>query len=194
MAVLILPIAAILASFPFEILLFWTRSAEAARVAAPVARLLTIGTALNGLMVLPYALQLAHGWTSIGLRMNVLLMVTLVPTVWVLATNYGLVGGASAYLGAMCVYVAMGVPLTHRRLLRGAMRRWFAEDVGLVLGVVLLMVGVGRAAITHLIPSHAAIIALPVVWIAALTASTLAAPQIRNQLRAQVSKIRLGYV
>jgi O-antigen/teichoic acid export membrane protein len=194
MAVLILPIAAILASFPFEILVFWTRNTEAALIAAPVARLLTIGTAVNGLMVLPYVLQLAHGWTSIGLRMNILLVITMVPAVWLLASNYGLVGGASGYLGAMFMYLAMGVPLTHRRLLRGAVRKWFTEDVGLTFGVVLLVVGGGRVAMSHLLPARSTMIVLPVIWIAAVTASALAAPEIRQQLFAKMSNINLRYV
>jgi hypothetical protein len=193
MAVAILPVAAVLALFSYDILLLWTRNPEIARNAATIARVLTVGTTLNGLMVLPYALQLAHGWTSIGLRMNIFLVLTLVPAIWILTTHYGAIGGASAYLAMTCVYMALGVPLTHRRLLRGQARRWFVEDIGLATMAVLLVVGVARAVITHTAPSLMAALVLCMVFIAAELAGVLAAPQVRSQIVAELSKIRLGY-
>jgi hypothetical protein len=75
----VLPIAAVISVFSFDVFRLWTGSAEIAHNAAPIASILVIGSALNGLMVLPYSLQLAHGWTSIGLRINFFLIVLLVP-------------------------------------------------------------------------------------------------------------------
>ena len=64
MAVLVLPVAAVIAFFSFDILLLWTGSTKTASVASPIVSVLVIGMALNALMTLPYALQLSHGWTS----------------------------------------------------------------------------------------------------------------------------------
>jgi O-antigen/teichoic acid export membrane protein len=61
MATLILPFAAVMAFFSFDILLVWTRNAETARNASPVLRLLVVGTAINGLMTIPFAL----GWGAV---------------------------------------------------------------------------------------------------------------------------------
>jgi O-antigen/teichoic acid export membrane protein len=193
MAVLILPLAAVLALFSTDILQLWTGNAEVARNAGPIASVLVVGTALNGLMFLPYTLQLAYGWTSIGLRINIFLTVTLVPAIWIMATHYGAVGAASVWVALNCIYMAIGVPLTHRRLLRGETSRWLAEDVGLSLTAGLLVAGLGRALITRPMSPGVAIVSISFVFFGALVAAAFAAPQIRSRLLAELSKIRLGY-
>jgi O-antigen/teichoic acid export membrane protein len=193
MAVLILPLAAVLALFSTGILQLWTRNAEVAHNAGPIASVLVVGTAINGLMHLPYALQLAHGWTSIGLRINILLTITLVPAVWILATHYGAVGAASVWVALNCIYMVIGVPLTHRRLLRGETSRWFVEDVGLSLTAGLLVASLGRVLIARPMSAGWAIISFSVVFLGALVAAAFAAPQIRRRLLSELSKLRLGY-
>jgi O-antigen/teichoic acid export membrane protein len=193
MAALILPLAAVLALFSTDILQLWTRNAEVARIAGPIASVLVVGTAINGMMHLPYALQLAHGWTSIGLRINIFLTVTLVPAIWFMATHYGAVGAASVWVALNCIYMAIAVPVTHRRLLRGETGLWFTEDIGLSLVAVLLVAGLGRALITRPMSPGVAVVSLSVVFFGALVAGAFAAPQIRSRLLAELSKIRLGY-
>src|SRR5258708_1550772 len=54
MLLLIIPPALVLSLFSVEVLQLWTRNAEVARNAGPIATILVLGTALNGLMLLPY--------------------------------------------------------------------------------------------------------------------------------------------
>lgn len=194
MAVLVVPLATVLALFSSDILLLWTRSPEIARNAATIACVLTVGTAINTLMFLPYALQLAHGWVSIGLKMNLGLIILLVSTIWILATRYGGIGAASAYLVLMCLYMAMGVPLTHRRLLKGATTGWFLRDIGLPAAAVLLVGGLGRAFYNHAATPLVAAVSLGLVFVATIMAAAFAAPQVRAWLVAALSKIRPAYV
>jgi O-antigen/teichoic acid export membrane protein len=126
--VLVMPVAAMLSFFSFDILLLWTGSTKTAGVASPIVSVLIVGTALNALMHLPYALQISHGWTSIGLRINTFFIITLVPAIYFMATHYGPVGAAGVWVALNSIYMAIGVPLTHRRLLQGEMSRWFIED------------------------------------------------------------------
>jgi len=130
MAVMILPVATIIALYSPEIMLIWTGDPEIARETAPIVSLLVVGTALNGLMNLPYALQLSYGWTRIGLAINAFFVVTLVPAIVLMTRQYGPSGAASVWLGLNAVYMGIGVPLTHRRLLKGEAFRWFTKDVG----------------------------------------------------------------
>ena len=143
MAVLILPLATVLALFSTDILQLWTRNSEVAQGAGPIATLLVIGSALNGLMFLPYALQLAYGWTSIGLRITISLTIIFVPAIWFMATTYGVLGAALMWPAFNCVYMAIGVPLTHRRLLKGQALRWLG-DIGLPLVASSFVVLIGR--------------------------------------------------
>jgi O-antigen/teichoic acid export membrane protein len=193
MAVLILPLAAVLALFSTDILQFWTRNAEVARNAGPIATLLVIGSALNSLMNLPYALQLANGWTSLNLWLSIFLTLMLVPAIWFMATHYGPVGAASVWIALNCCTMAISVPLMHRRLLKGEMVRWFTEDVGLALAAVFVVVGSARALTVSPMRPLMAVAILPIVLLSALLAGAFAAPQIRNLLIEKLSKIRLGY-
>jgi O-antigen/teichoic acid export membrane protein len=190
MAVLVLPLAAVLALFSAEILQLWTRNPEVARNAGPIAALLVIGSTLNGLMNMPYALQLAYGWTSIGLRITIFLTIVIVPAIWFMTASYGAIGAASVWVGLNCIYMAVGVPLTHRRLLKGQAWRWFG-DVGLPLATVLLIVLVGRRLVASSMSTPVAICALSLLLFCATGAAALISSSIRPWLIDQVLRAKI---
>ena len=70
-------------------------------------------------MHLPYALQLAHGWTRIGLQFAAFKIAVFLPLLVFAASLYGAVGGAAVGVLLNASYLALGVPLSLRRLLRG---------------------------------------------------------------------------
>jgi O-antigen/teichoic acid export membrane protein len=135
------PIAAAASIFSYEILLLWTGNPVIAQTSSPVVSLFLIGTALNGAMHFPYALQLAYGQTRLPLIINGILLVVLVPLIMLLATRYGAVGGAASWAALNTVYLVVGTILTHRVLLRGMGRQWFMRDVIAPLVVSALVVG-----------------------------------------------------
>lgn len=189
LAVLVLPASAILAFFSFDILLLWTGNIKIAENASPLVSILVVGSALNGLTTLPYSLQIAHGWTSIGLRINTFFIITLVPAIFFMASRYGPVGAATVWVMLNILYMMIGVPFTHRRLLRGEMRLWFFEDIGPPLAVSLLAGEVSRWLLTSAMPRGRAIVSLSVVLLATFTAAIMVAPHIRTWLRIQLSKM-----
>jgi len=144
MAVMILPAASVIALFSPEIMRLWTGNREIANNTAPIVSILVGGTALNGLMNLPFALQLSHGWTRIGLAINAIFIVALVPAIVLMTASYGAAGAASVWFGLNAVYMIVGVPLTHRRLLKGEAFRWFTKDVGIPLAGSLIVAGSAR--------------------------------------------------
>jgi O-antigen/teichoic acid export membrane protein len=186
MALFILPVAAILALFSTDILQLWTRNAEIARNAGPVASLLVIGSAMNCLMNLPYSLQLAYGWTGIGLRIALALTVVFIPAIWFMATQYGPVGAAVVWAALNCTYMAIGVPLTHRRLLKGEAGRWFG-DIALPLAPVLLITLIGRGLIAGSMSRVTEVFALLALLFCTTTAAALISPLIRPWLVTQVA-------
>ncbi len=193
MAVLILPLAAVVALFSYDIMLLWIANPEAARTAAPIVTLLVIGTALNGLMNLPYALQLAYGWTRIGLYITTLLIFTLVPATVFMTTHFGAVGAAAVWVLLNVIYVLIGIPLTHRRLLKGEAWRWCLEDIGLPLTAALVPVGLGRWLIHSPLSPIAALACLSAVLLSSLAATSLAASRIRSWLLVIVARMRLAH-
>jgi O-antigen/teichoic acid export membrane protein len=133
LAAIILPVAIVMAVFSREILFLWTRNAAIAEQAHLILSLLVIGFTLNGLMNLPYALQLAHGWTKLAFYVNIAAVILLVPLVILLTNLYGGVGAATVWVILNGGYVLISIQLMHRRLLIGEQWRWYFEDVGIPL-------------------------------------------------------------
>jgi O-antigen/teichoic acid export membrane protein len=179
-AVLVIPLAAVVSMFAFDILLLWTGNVETARSTAPIVKLLILGTALNGLGHLPYALQLAHGWTSIGLQINAFLIVFLVPAIYYMTIHYGPIGAATCWLTLHVIYVAVGVPLTHNRVMAGETRRWFLEDVGPSALAVVVVTLIGRSVLTSSMAPKDIIIRLAAISFCALGSAVLLTPGIRT--------------
>jgi O-antigen/teichoic acid export membrane protein len=146
LGVLILPAAAVLALFSHEIMLLWTRSPEAADATRVVVTLFAVGTGLHGLMSVPYALQLAAGWTRLALYANLIAITVLLPAIVVLSARYGAVGAAIVWVALNVGYATIGVGIMHRRLLRGELSRWYVADVGLPLVASVAAAGAVRLA------------------------------------------------
>ena len=143
MSVVLLPVTLVLALFSSEIILLWTGNQRMAEETHLLVSLLVIGTALNGLMNLPYAIQLAYGWTSLAFYQNLVWVFILVPlTIWATQT-YGAIGAAGIWILLNASYVLIGIQLMHLRLLKGEKVAWYLQDIGLplvsTLGIVLLV-------------------------------------------------------
>lgn len=189
MSLLIVPLSCVLALFSVEVLQLWTRNVDVARNAGPIASVLVLGAAVNGLMFLPYTLQVAHGWTSIGLTITISLTIIVLPAMWIMATHYGPMGAAFVVLGLQMINMMIGVPLTHCRLLRHEMVNWFLQDVCPPLVTSVLVVGLARLMITSQMPALSTFAVLLVVFLAALVAAASSAPYIRGSFLAKVSSI-----
>lgn len=142
-ALVVFPVATLLAVFAGDFVHVWTRNPELATSVAPIITLLVIGSALNAVMFFPYALQLAHGLTWIPFSINMGLMCVMVPLIVFLAQTYGAVGGAMAWLIAEVIYVILGPWITHKYVLKRLAPKWMFQDVGppLVLSVVAGLAG-----------------------------------------------------
>jgi O-antigen/teichoic acid export membrane protein len=193
MAVLILPLGVLLCMYSREFLVLWTGSPELARNTWTILCLLVIGRMFNGLMHIPYALQLAYGWTGLGLRINIFLITGFVPGVIWLANQYGGLGAASIWAATNIIYMLVGVPLTHRRLLQGAASRWFTEGLFLPLMMAVAVIWIGRT----LLPSHesspVAFLYATLIFLTAISSSCLSAPEARGWVAEELAKIRRSF-
>jgi O-antigen/teichoic acid export membrane protein len=131
----VFPAAMLLVVFGEDLVRIWTRDAALARAVSPVLALLASGTALHGVMHLPYALQLAFGRTRLALRIAVALLALMLPLLLALVPRYGAIGGGMAWLAVHAANVGLGTSLTHRDLLRGTGWAWLLEEVGIPLAI-----------------------------------------------------------
>lgn len=139
LATVLFPTAMLLAVYSQDLVYIWTGNPDIASRVAPVISLLVIGSALNGVMFFPYALQLAYGMTWIPLTINIVLMCFLLPLIIFLAQTYGALGGAGAWLTSQVVYLMIGPWLTHRYILKKLASKWLINDVGVPLILSTLM-------------------------------------------------------
>lgn len=192
MAVLVLPLAAVLAVYPVAILSLWLRDAQLATEVAPLVSLLVVGTSLNALMNVPFALQLAHGNTRIGLSINLALVALLVPSLIVITLHFGAVGAAAMWAAANAIYLLVGLPVTHRVLLKGGgLLRWFSGDVVPALLASLIVVGAARVLLPQRAAAGAYDLALLVsIWAVATLAAAVCSPirgLARDAIRARLA-------
>lgn len=137
------PLALTLAFHAQDIVTLWTGNIDLAVRVAPLVAMLAIGSALNGMMHFPYALQIAFGMTKIPFGINLGLLVLLVPMTVLLAMAYGGKGGALSWLLVEIVYTFCGTWLTGRKVMPGAGIPWLLRDVGipLLLSSLIILLG-----------------------------------------------------
>ncbi len=128
MAVAVLPVAAVIASFAWTVLELWTGNSQIAQNGHLVLTLLITGNALSAMLNVPYGLQVAAGRVSLPMILNFAAALLMIPLAILLSTHYRAPGGAAAWLIVNVAYVAVGMPLIHRRLLHGELRRWYRLD------------------------------------------------------------------
>lgn len=183
-AALVLPLAAVIAFFSEEIAFIWLHDRELAVRVAPLASLLVVGTCLNGLMNIPFALQLANGRTVMGLVINLGLLVFLVPSIIYATTHFGAEGGAAMWAVANGLYLAVGLPVTHKYLLGGETKEWLLGDILLPLVATLSVAGLGRLVLPPDLGTFATIASVALIWVLATLLSCLSSRQIRQWGRA----------
>lgn len=175
--------ALLLILFPEEVLRFWTGDGELAARVAPLLSLLALGTLLNGLMHIPYMLQLAHGWSSFAARVNFVAVVLLVPAIFWAAPRYGAVGAAWVWVVLNAGYVFISIHFMHVRLLPGEKWQWYFHDLALpvLAGILIMLVWKMAVPLVDDRPLQG------VMWLAgcgltALCASCAAIPELRGDM------------
>jgi O-antigen/teichoic acid export membrane protein len=193
MSVLVLPAAVVIAFFSYEIILLWQQNATIARNCYLLASILICGTALNGLMYLPYALQLASGWTKLSVVKNIIAVILLVPLIIFMTMHYGAMGAAIAWLVLNLGYFFFEIPIMHRRLLCNEKWRWYWQDVGLPLAVCMLVAGFGRIVVREPTSQFMMLLYLVIVSALTITITAIITPVTRAWLIKQLLIIKAVY-
>jgi len=192
-SVLVLPVAIVVALFSNEILLLWTQNPTTAQQTHLLVSILICGTAINGVMNLPYALQLAFGWTSLSFFKNVIAVILFVPLIIYMATNYGVVGAASVWFVLHLGLFFFEIPVMHLRLLRKEKWRWYLQDVCLPLAVCIFVAGIGRILTREPMPQYMMLLCLIIIFALTVATSSMITPVTRTWLFMQLSKIKFIY-
>lgn len=145
MASIILPVGITLTVFSQEVLNLWTHNAQLAEKTHLIMSIVLVGTCMNGLMNMPYALQLAYGWTRLALMTNIIAASILAPLVIFGAKQYGVVGAASVWVLLNLGYMLIPLQIMHTRLLKDEKMNWYLWDVLLPASLTLITTMLIRA-------------------------------------------------
>lgn len=133
MSVLILPAALTVIFFAKLLIFAWTGKQLVAERTSLIAALLTAGSAFGCIVSVPYALQLAYGWTRLAFWSNVFALCVSIPLLLILTRYLGATGAAVVWLIVNVSYITTDVTPMHRRLLKSELKPWLFEDVGIPL-------------------------------------------------------------
>lgn len=98
----------------------WTGDQAVADAATPPFHWLVAGWTCASLATPAYLMQIAYGWTSLGLRSGTVFVVVFVPLLFVLGGRFGVEGAAANFAAFNVSYLIVNVTLTHRFLLSSA--------------------------------------------------------------------------
>ncbi len=181
-AVAVWPVTAVLVLFAREVVHAWTGDPRVAAQGAAVVAVLALGTALNGMMSVPWALQLAFGQLRLGLRANLVAVLVFLPSMPFLIGRFGLVGAASSWLLLNLGYVVFLLPFVHAAWLPGQSRRWYVEDLAWPAAAAFAGAAVVRVAVPVVVDRVAMFGVVALAALAALVCSALAASTSRRWL------------
>lgn len=182
MAVMILPVAVVLALFSKEILEVWTRNPNMVLHASLLVSLLTLGNALNGLMTMPYALQLAHGWTRLAIYQNVVAVIVLSPAIYFATIHWGAVGAAGVWIVLNSGYLLISVQIMHRYILPSEEQHWYMNDALKPLIASLVVGLLGWILIQNDMGAAMKIFVVLFTLVLAIVAAIASAETLRNRL------------
>jgi O-antigen/teichoic acid export membrane protein len=174
--------AMVLMMFGHRILQLWTGNPALVQRVAPLVVVMVLGTLLNALLCTPYFMQLAHGWTSLTIKVNIVAVCLLIPTLLVVVPAYGAIGAARVWVALNAGVLIFEVPLMHRRLLSADLWRWWAQDVAAPLTAAAATASLCRWTMPRELGKLGEISVLVATSICVVTAAAVAAPIMRQQI------------
>lgn len=119
----------------------WSGNQDLVKNSAPLLSILALGSFLNGLSYLPYQLQIAHGWTTLLLKTNAIILLLYIPTILIVVPIYGVEGAAWIWVAMNSGYLLAISFLMHARLLEDQKWNWYFFDALLpTCGAVIVMI------------------------------------------------------
>ncbi len=183
------PAMLLLTMFPWGVVYAWSGDAQLAGAAAPVLVPLALGTFLNALMWMPYQSQLAHGWTSLTIKVNLVAVLVVVPAIVLLVPIYGSQAAAWIWVALNTAYVLVAIRFMHERILPGELHRWYREDIAAPLAGAIAVAWL----VALMVPAPGASRLLWAAYLAVVGgAAWVATLMLASQLRGRVLALRKG--
>ncbi len=191
LALILVPISAIVMIFPRHVLMLWTRDPVMTAASERLIVIFAAGMTISGLANLALNLCLAHGRFGLPLTITICAAVITTPVMIVGGTAWGAAGGALGWAMQMGSVIVL-VPLFHRHTLRGDASRWLTYTVampGLAAASVCALAFLVRPPAEHLITSAVFLLG---TWMLASFAVVMVEPDLRASVGAVLRERRIA--
>jgi O-antigen/teichoic acid export membrane protein len=178
--------AIVMIIFADTVLSAWTGDPTLTQDAAPILRVLAFGTLLNGFMAIPYQMQLAYGWTSLTIKMNVVAVALLVPMLFLVVPRYGGIGAAWIWVELNAGYLLFGIYFMHLRYLPSEKWRWYVRDVIVPTSAAVAIALACRYCLPNRAGTMIEILVLAFTSACVVIAAALVSPLVRAPLAAHI--------
>ena len=172
----------VLILFSQLILELWTQDIELAKKASPLLSILAFGNLLHSTMYFPYYAQLAHGFTGLTIRMNLILVMFVVPAILVLTPRYGVLGAAYIWMFLNCGYFFIGSHFFYMKVMPHEKWNWYLYDVLLPLTGCALVLVTLKSALSPPDEVFSQITYLALISFSAILAASICAKHVRSRV------------
>ncbi len=148
LAVALIPVSLVIAAFSKPLIFAWMGDMDVAEKTAPLLTLLALGNMFNGFMHIPYATQLAYGWTSLAVRINVIAVCLFIPAILWCVPQYGASAAAWAWLLLNVGYVLFSVHFMHKKIMNHEKWKWYQNAIVRPLFAATIFIVIIRSFLT----------------------------------------------
>lgn len=138
-AVIMFPLAGMVAIFSKELLFAWTGDKAAAEWAGPVLFWYVLGNGILSMGAFQYYLQFAHGKLKLHVIFNTFSGIISAPIVVFAAFYYGAMGVAVVWFWLRVIIFIIWPPIVHHNLAPGIHSKWLFKDIAPIFATTAIL-------------------------------------------------------
>jgi len=189
----VVPVVAVIALFSPNVMLIWSQNVTLVDRTNIYVSLLVIGTGMNAVLQVPYALQLAYGATGIAFYQAIVSTILYIPLLLVLVFYFGAIGGAWTWIILTSGYMLITPHIMHRRILKKEKWSWYFSDLALpTLSIIFATGGIWFIVPIERYPFLSQALVLAVTYCVSVFCGVMCAPQLRAIAYKRWRAVRVG--
>ncbi|MCF6204853.1 MAG: hypothetical protein L3J59_14490 [Methylococcaceae bacterium] len=138
-AVIIFPLAGVIALFSTELLYAWTGNKTAAEWGENILFWYALGNGVLAMSAFQYYLQFAHGKLKMHVIYNTISAAIQIPIIIYSAVNYGAIGVAITWFTLRVITFFIWTPIVHNKFAKGIHWKWLVQDIAPILLSTLIL-------------------------------------------------------
>lgn len=143
--IVVTPIFTACLFFSYQILFVWTNNQLLSNSSGELLSMIVVGAYCNALLLIPFTLQQAHGWTTLSISTNFIGVLCITLTTLIGLKIDGVFGAAMAWAFSNIIVFTLATIKMHQKLLKSELKKF-------ILNILIkpLSIGIAIAIPTHI--------------------------------------------